>query len=90
MTRSVATLIKFAIFGLVMMVLTAFLFFVFSDTRTGVDQRLFGGLQGRVAVEERAIRVRIAGIRVGTVTDVALQTRQECPGRTSTPTVTPC
>ena len=35
MTRSVSTLIKFAIFGLVMAVLTAFLFLVFSDTRTG-------------------------------------------------------
>ena len=35
MTRSTSTLIKFTIFGLIMTMLTAFLFVVFNQTRTG-------------------------------------------------------
>ncbi|SEH72408.1 phospholipid/cholesterol/gamma-HCH transport system substrate-binding protein [Mycolicibacterium rutilum] len=72
MTRSTGTLIKFTIFGLVMAVLTAFLFVVFSETRTG-------STEGYSAVFEDASRlkegdsVRIAGIRVGTVKGVSLQ-----------------
>jgi phospholipid/cholesterol/gamma-HCH transport system substrate-binding protein len=72
MMRSTATLIKFGIFGLVMVLLTAFLFLVFNQTRTG-------STNGYSAVFNDASRlksgdtVRIAGIRVGTVDDVSLQ-----------------
>ncbi len=72
MTRSAATLVKFTAFGLVMALLTVFLFLVFSDTRTGAANEY-------TAVFKDASRlktgdtVRIAGIRVGTVKDVELQ-----------------
>lgn len=72
MTRSTGTLIKFTIFGLVMAILTAFLFLVFGETRTGATN-------GYSAVFADASRlktgdtVRVAGIRVGTVKDVSLE-----------------
>jgi phospholipid/cholesterol/gamma-HCH transport system substrate-binding protein len=72
MTRSTGTLIKFTAFGLVMAVLTAFLFFIFGQVRTGATN-------GYSAVFDDASRletgdtVRVAGIRVGTVQDVSLQ-----------------
>lgn len=72
MTRSTGTLIKFLIFGVIMVVLTAFLFLVFSDSRTGATEKYS-------AVFEDASRlkagesVRIAGIRVGTVKSVSLR-----------------
>ena len=72
MTRSTGTLLKFGAFGVVMVVLTAFLFFIFAQTRTG-------STNGYSAVFTDASRlksgdtVRIAGIRVGTVGDVTLQ-----------------
>lgn len=71
MTRSTSTLIKFTAFGLVMALLTVFLFMVFGQTRTGSSS-------GYSAVFADASRlkpgdsVRIAGIRVGTVGDVSL------------------
>jgi phospholipid/cholesterol/gamma-HCH transport system substrate-binding protein len=71
MTRPTGTLIKFAAFGVVMAVLTAFLFFIFGQTTTG-------STTGYSAVFTDASRlksgdtVRIAGIRVGTVKDVSL------------------
>lgn len=73
MTRSTGTLIKFGAFALVMTLLTAFLFLVFGETRTGSSS-------GYSAVFSDASRlkagdsVRIAGIRIGTVKDVSLQT----------------
>jgi phospholipid/cholesterol/gamma-HCH transport system substrate-binding protein len=72
MTRSTGTLIKFSIFGIIMAVLTAFLFLIFSDSRTGATE-------GYKAVFTDASRlksgdsVRIAGIRVGTVASISLQ-----------------
>jgi phospholipid/cholesterol/gamma-HCH transport system substrate-binding protein len=72
MTRSTATLVKFGVFGIIMVILTAFLFMVFSETRTG-------STNGYSAVLSDASRlkagdsVRVAGIRVGTVQDVSLQ-----------------
>ena len=72
MTRSTGTLIKFTIFGVVMAMLTAFLFLVFSESRTGATN-------GYSAVFADASRlktgdtVRVAGIRVGTVKDVSLE-----------------
>jgi phospholipid/cholesterol/gamma-HCH transport system substrate-binding protein len=72
MTRSIGTLVKFAAFALVMVVLTAFLFFIFAETRTG-------STSGYSAVFNDASRlkagdsVRVAGIRVGTVKNVQLE-----------------
>jgi phospholipid/cholesterol/gamma-HCH transport system substrate-binding protein len=67
-----ATLIKFGVFAVVMTVLTAFLFFIFGQYRTG-------SVTGYSAVFNDASRlragdsVRVAGVRVGTVNGVALQ-----------------
>ena len=72
MTRATGTLIKFMVFALVMTLLTAFLFLIFSQTRTG-------STNGYSAVFADASRlktgdtVRVAGIRVGTVQGVSLQ-----------------
>jgi phospholipid/cholesterol/gamma-HCH transport system substrate-binding protein len=72
MTRPTGTLIKFTAFGVVMAILTAFLFFIFSEARTGATN-------GYSAVFADASRlkagdtVRVAGIRVGTVESVSLQ-----------------
>jgi phospholipid/cholesterol/gamma-HCH transport system substrate-binding protein len=72
MTRSVGTLIKFSIFGLVMVVLTAFLFLVFSDARTGASNSYSAVFKDASRLKS-GDTVRIAGIRVGTVKDVELQ-----------------
>jgi phospholipid/cholesterol/gamma-HCH transport system substrate-binding protein len=67
-----ATFIKFAIFAIVMVVLTTFLFFIFGQYRTG-------STNGYSAVFADASRlkggdtVRVAGIRVGTVNGVSLR-----------------
>jgi phospholipid/cholesterol/gamma-HCH transport system substrate-binding protein len=67
-----STLIKFGVFAVVMAVLTAFLFFIFGQYRTGATA-------GYSAVFADASRiktgdsVRVAGIRVGTVNGVTLQ-----------------
>jgi phospholipid/cholesterol/gamma-HCH transport system substrate-binding protein len=72
MTRATGTLIKFAAFALVMVILTAFLFLIFSQMRTG-------STNGYSAVFTDASRlktgdtVRVAGIRVGTVKGVSLE-----------------
>jgi phospholipid/cholesterol/gamma-HCH transport system substrate-binding protein len=72
MTRATGTLIKFTAFALVMTILTAVLFLIFSQTRTG-------STNGYSAVFTDASRlktgdtVRVAGIRVGTVKGVSLQ-----------------
>ncbi|KRE34764.1 mammalian cell entry protein [Mycobacterium sp. Soil538] len=72
MTRSVGTLIKFAIFAIIMVVLTAFLFFVFSDARTGATNEYSAVFKDASRLKS-GDTVRIAGIRVGTVKDVNLQ-----------------
>lgn len=67
-----ATLVKFGVFAVVMALLTAFLFFIFGQYRTGA-------VTGYSAVFSDASRlktgdsVRVAGIRVGTVNGVSLQ-----------------
>ncbi|MCW2554983.1 MAG: mammalian cell entry protein [Mycobacterium sp.] len=72
MTGSRGMLIKFGIFASIMALLTVFLFFTFGQYRTG-------STNGYTAVFTDASRletgdtVRVAGIRVGTVTDVSLQ-----------------
>jgi phospholipid/cholesterol/gamma-HCH transport system substrate-binding protein len=72
MTGSRSMIVKFGIFAVVMALLTVFLFFTFAQVRSG-------STNGYSAVFADASRlktgdtVRIAGIRVGTVRDVALQ-----------------
>ena len=72
MTRARGTFIKFTAFAVVMAILTAFLFLIFSQTRTGATN-------GYSAIFTDASRlktgdtVRVAGIRVGTVKAVSLQ-----------------
>lgn len=72
MTGSRGMLIKFGIFASIMALLTVFLFFTFGQYRTG-------STNGYSAVFTDASRlktgdtVRVAGIRVGTVTDVSLR-----------------
>lgn len=72
MKGSRSTIIKFGIFGAIMSLLTVFLFFTFGQYRTG-------STNGYSAVFTNASRlaagqtVRVAGIRVGTVTDVSLR-----------------
>ena len=67
-----ATLVKFGVFAVLMAVLTAFLFFIFGQYRTGA-------VTGYSAVFNDASRlkagdaVRVAGIRVGTVNGLSLQ-----------------
>ena len=72
MTRSTSTLIKFTAFGLVMVLLTAFLFMVFGQTRTGSTNG-YSAVFADASRLEAGDTVRIAGIRVGTVGDVSLQ-----------------
>lgn len=72
MSGSYKTLIKFGSFATVMVLLTVLLFAIFGEVRTG-------STVGYSAVFNNASRlksgdsVRVAGVRVGTVTDVALR-----------------
>ena len=72
MTRSTSTLIKFTAFALVMLMLTAFMFLVFNQTRTGATNG-YSAVFRDASRLETGDTVRIAGIRVGTVGDVELQ-----------------
>ncbi|HEY2500676.1 MAG TPA: MlaD family protein, partial [Mycobacterium sp.] len=72
MRGSSAAIVKFTAFAVVMLLLSAFLFMIFGQYQTG-------STAGYSAVFTDASRlrsgdsVRIAGIRVGTVEDVSLQ-----------------
>ena len=72
MTRSTGTLIKFTAFGLVMILMTIFLFMVFGETRTGSTNG-YSAVFNDASRLETGDSVRIAGIRVGTVEGVTLQ-----------------
>jgi phospholipid/cholesterol/gamma-HCH transport system substrate-binding protein len=72
MTRATGTLIKFTAFALVMAILTAFLFFIFSQTTTGKTNE-YAAVFTDVSRLKTGDTVRVAGIRVGTVKGVALQ-----------------
>jgi phospholipid/cholesterol/gamma-HCH transport system substrate-binding protein len=72
MTRSTSTLIKFTAFAVVMATLTAFLFFIFGQVRTGATNG-YSAVFADASRLEPGDTVRIAGIRVGTVQDVSLQ-----------------
>jgi phospholipid/cholesterol/gamma-HCH transport system substrate-binding protein len=69
--RSTGTVIKFTIFGVIMAMLTAFLFVVFNETRTGATEG-YSAIFADASRLEAGDTVRIAGIRVGTVQDVSL------------------
>jgi phospholipid/cholesterol/gamma-HCH transport system substrate-binding protein len=71
MTRSTGTLIKFSIFGVIMAMLTGFLFLVFSESRTGSTEG-YSAVFNDASRLEAGDSVRIAGIRVGTVQGVSL------------------
>jgi phospholipid/cholesterol/gamma-HCH transport system substrate-binding protein len=76
MTRGPATLIKFGIFAVIMALLTAFLFFIFGQYRTGSSNgysAVFSDASGLKSGDT----VRVAGIRVGTVSGVSLQSDRE-------------
>lgn len=72
MTGTRKTIIKFASFGVIMVLLTAFLFFIFGQYRTGSTNDYSAVLAdaSRLAPGDT---VRVAGIRVGTVDDVSLR-----------------
>ena len=70
--RTRATLIKFAIFAVVMTMLTAFLFFIFGQYRTGSTTG-YSAVFNDVSRLKPGQSVRVAGIRVGTVNSVSLQ-----------------
>jgi phospholipid/cholesterol/gamma-HCH transport system substrate-binding protein len=70
--RTRATLIKFAIFAVVMAVLTSFLFFIFGQYRTGSTTG-YSAVFSDVSRLKPGQSVRVAGIRVGTVDSVSLQ-----------------
>ena len=70
--RTRATLIKFAIFAVVMAMLTAFLFFIFGQYRTGSTTG-YSAVFTDVSRLKPGQSVRVAGIRVGTVDSVSLQ-----------------
>lgn len=76
MKRGPATFAKFGIFAVVMSLLTAFLFVTFGQYRTGPTNSYSAVFTdaSRLATGDT---VRVAGIRVGTVTDVALQSDRE-------------
>ncbi|HZU49522.1 MAG TPA: MCE family protein [Mycobacterium sp.] len=66
------TIIKFAVFGTVMVVLTVFLFFIFSQYRTGATNG-YSAVFNDVSRLKTGQTVRVAGIRVGTVNGVSLR-----------------
>jgi phospholipid/cholesterol/gamma-HCH transport system substrate-binding protein len=70
--RTRATLIKFATFAVVMAMLTAFLFFIFGQYRTGSTTG-YSAVFSDVSRLKPGQSVRVAGIRVGTVDSVSLQ-----------------
>lgn len=70
--RTRATLIKFAVFAVVMAILTSFLFFIFGQYRTGATNG-YSAVFSDVSRLKPGQSVRVAGIRVGTVNSVSLR-----------------
>jgi phospholipid/cholesterol/gamma-HCH transport system substrate-binding protein len=66
------TIVKFGIFGVIMVLLTAFLFFVLGQYRTG-SVNGYSAVLADASRLEAGDTVRVAGIRVGTVDDVSLR-----------------
>jgi phospholipid/cholesterol/gamma-HCH transport system substrate-binding protein len=72
MSSSRGTIVKFAAFAAVMVLLTVFLFFIFSQYRTG-STRAYSAVFNDVSRLKTGQTVRVAGIRVGTVNSVSLR-----------------
>lgn len=72
MRRTSPTAIKFAVFGVVMTLLTAALFAIFGQYRTGSASD-YSAVFADASSLKSGDSVRVAGIRVGTVNDVTLQ-----------------
>jgi phospholipid/cholesterol/gamma-HCH transport system substrate-binding protein len=72
MTRTWVTALKFGVFGVVMVLLTAALFTVFGEYRGGPATQ-HSAVFDDVSDLQPGDSVRVAGIRVGTVTGVSLQ-----------------
>jgi len=70
--RTRATLIKFTIFGVVMAMLTAFLFFIFGQYQTGSTTG-YSAVFNDVSRLKVGQTVRVAGIRVGTISGISLR-----------------
>jgi phospholipid/cholesterol/gamma-HCH transport system substrate-binding protein len=70
--RGAGTAIKFGVFGIVMVLLTAALFAIFGQYRTG-SATGYSAVFTDVSSLESGDSVRVAGIRVGTVNRVSLQ-----------------
>ena len=66
------TLVKFTAFGVVMGILTAFLFVIFGQVKTGSTND-YSAVFGNTSRLRAGDTVRVAGIRVGTVRDVSLR-----------------
>ncbi|MCV7342935.1 MCE family protein [Mycolicibacterium rhodesiae] len=72
MMRTTSTLVKFGVFAVVMVVLTAFLFLTFSNYRSGSTNG-YSAVFGDASRLKDGDTVRVAGVRVGTVNSVDLQ-----------------
>jgi phospholipid/cholesterol/gamma-HCH transport system substrate-binding protein len=72
MTRKRTPAIKFGVFAVVMIVLTAFLFMVFGQFRSGAANT-YSATFHDVSDLQSGDTVRVAGARVGTVSDVRLE-----------------
>ncbi len=72
MTRVTGMLVKFGVFATVMAVLTAFLFMAFGQYRSGSTSG-YSAVFADASRLEAGDTVRVAGVRVGTVNDVSLQ-----------------
>ena len=72
MMRTHRTLIKFVIFGIIMSFLTASLFFIFGQYRTGATNT-YSAVFADASRLKTGDTVRVAGIRVGTVNDLELR-----------------
>lgn len=72
MTRNYGTAMKFGVFGVTMLLLTAALFAIMGQYRTG-SVNGYSAVFADASSLKTGDSVRVAGIRVGTVNDVALQ-----------------
>jgi len=72
MTRKRTPAIKFGVFAVIMIVLTAFLFMVFGQFRSG-NTNTYKAIFKDASDLQSGDTVRVAGARVGTVSDVRLE-----------------
>jgi len=72
MTGSTKTLVKVAVFGTAMLLVTALLFAIFGQYRSGPENK-YSAVFADVSSLKAGDTVRVAGVRVGTVNSVDLQ-----------------